>query len=56
MKESIFDIRPWKVFGEDPLAESSNSKKEQALMRGKLNTHPKIFNSIKREKFFTLLL
>jgi alpha-L-fucosidase len=34
-KESIFDTRPWKVFGEGPVAEASNSVKDQSFNEGK---------------------
>ncbi len=34
-KESIFDTRPWKVFGEGPVAETVNPMKEQGFNEGK---------------------
>jgi len=34
-KESIFDTRPWKVFGEGPIAETLNPMKEQGFNEGK---------------------
>ncbi|MBN2806595.1 MAG: alpha-L-fucosidase [Prolixibacteraceae bacterium] len=35
-KESIFDTRPWKVYGEGPVAETSNPMKEQGFNEGKV--------------------
>ena len=35
-KESIFDTRPWKVFGEGPTAESANPINAQGFNEGKL--------------------
>lgn len=35
-RESIFDTRPWKVFGEGPVAESLNPMKEQGFNEGKI--------------------
>jgi alpha-L-fucosidase len=34
-KESIFDTRPWKIFGEGPVADSSNPINEQGFNEGK---------------------
>ncbi len=34
-KESIFDTRPWKVYGEGPTVESANPIKEQGFNEGK---------------------
>lgn len=34
-KESIFDTRPWKIYGEGPSAESANPIKEQGFNEGK---------------------
>jgi len=34
-KESIFDTRPWKVFGEGPIAETSNPIKDAGFNEGK---------------------
>ncbi|MDD4969397.1 MAG: alpha-L-fucosidase [Paludibacter sp.] len=34
-KESIFDTRPWKVFGEGPITETVNPMKEQGFNEGK---------------------
>jgi alpha-L-fucosidase len=34
-KESIFDTRPWKLFGEGPTAETLNPMKEQGFNEGK---------------------
>jgi len=34
-KESIFDTRPWKIYGEGPTADSSNPIKEQGFNEGK---------------------
>jgi alpha-L-fucosidase len=35
-KESIFETRPWKVFGEGPVAETLNPMKEQGFNEGKV--------------------
>jgi alpha-L-fucosidase len=34
-KESIFDTRPWKIYGEGPMADSSNPIKDQGFNEGK---------------------
>lgn len=36
-KESIFDTRPWKVFGEGPAVDAINPMKEQGFNEGKVN-------------------
>jgi len=36
-KESLFDTRPWKVFGEGPSADASNPLKAQGYNEGKSN-------------------
>ena len=35
-KESIFETRPWKIFGEGPAADSANPIKEQGFNEGKI--------------------
>lgn len=42
-KESIFDTRPWKVFGEGPIAETLNPMKEQGFNEGKTKYTEKDF-------------
>jgi alpha-L-fucosidase len=34
-KESIFDTRPWRVFGEGPVADAANPMKEQGFNEGR---------------------
>jgi alpha-L-fucosidase len=40
-KESIFDTRPWKVFGEGPSVDESNPMKEQGFNEGKVKLSAK---------------
>lgn len=51
-KESIFDIRPWKIYGEGPVAEAVNPINGPGFNEEKINFRQKIFATIKKKKFY----
>ncbi|MDP4210556.1 MAG: alpha-L-fucosidase [Bacteroidota bacterium] len=56
-KESIFDTRPWKVFGEGLSVESLNPMKEQGFNEGKVKLTAKDIRFVQKDKviYATLL-
>ena len=48
-KESIFDTRPWKVFGEGPIAETSNPINAQGFNEGRMKFTAKDIRFTKKD-------
>ena len=55
-KESIFDTRPWKVYGEGPVAETSNPVNAQGFNEGKVKYTAKDIRFNKKESVIYMTL